>query len=221
MTISKLHYISQGNSPTEHLEHIQKACTSGIELVQLGLGKVSDKKMMKLAQEAREITSHFQTRLIINNDYRIAKEIKADGIFLENRDVCPALTRKQLYTWQIIGGKATTLQDCETLLDKKVDYICLGPYRSATANPNMSQPLGINGYTAIVEILKTDTPIIGFGEITIDDIATILETGISGLAVSEEITRNFNSIRKFNQLLNASSTQEQRYTFTQNKKDNL
>ena len=76
MIIPKLHYISQGNSPKEHLENIQKACTSGIELVQLRLKNVSDKKMLKLALEAREITSHFQTRLIISEHYKISKTIK-------------------------------------------------------------------------------------------------------------------------------------------------
>ena len=38
--IPKLHYISQGNSAKEHLDHIQKACTAGAELVQLGLKNV-------------------------------------------------------------------------------------------------------------------------------------------------------------------------------------
>ena len=61
MIIPKLHYISQGQSAKEHLEHIQKACSSGAELVQLRLKNVSEKKLLKLATEAREITSHYQT----------------------------------------------------------------------------------------------------------------------------------------------------------------
>ncbi|MGY8916250.1 MAG: thiamine phosphate synthase, partial [Flavobacteriales bacterium] len=69
------------------------------------------------------------------------------------------------------------------------------------------------GYTLIKEALNTNTPIIGVGGITVDDVTAILETGITGLAVSGEITRNFDSIRTFHQLLNASSTAEQRYTF--------
>ena len=69
MIIPKLHYISQGSSPKEHLENIQKACTSGAELVQLRLKNISEKKLLKLAEEAREITAHFQTRLIINDYY--------------------------------------------------------------------------------------------------------------------------------------------------------
>ena len=46
--IPKLHYISQGNSPKEHLDNIQKACTSGAELVQLRLKHVSEKKLLKM-----------------------------------------------------------------------------------------------------------------------------------------------------------------------------
>ncbi|MFI1773746.1 thiamine phosphate synthase [Thalassobellus citreus] len=212
MIIPKLHYISQGNTPKEHLENIQKACTSGVELVQLRLKNVSEKKLLKLAEEAREITSHFQTRLIINGHYKIAKTIKADGVYLEQTDTCPTIVRKHLYTWQSIGSTANTLQDCEALIDKEVDYIGLGSFRSATKE-NLNSILGLNGFVAITEALTTETPIIGFGSITTDDVKNILETGVSGIAVSEAITHNFNSIRTFNQLLKASSTEEQRHTF--------
>ena len=213
MIIPKLHYISQGNSPKEHLENIQKACTSGIELVQLRLKNISEKKFLKLSTSAREITSHFQTRLIINDHYKIAKAIKADGVHLEKTDVCPTIARKHLYTWQMIGGTANKLQDCEILLDKEVDYITLGPFRVEITKDNLNPPLGLNGYTAIIENLKTETPIIGAGGMTIKDVTDVLETGVSGITVSGEITRNFDSIKIFNQLLKASSTEEQRHTF--------
>ncbi|MEP1489044.1 MAG: thiamine phosphate synthase [Algibacter sp.] len=213
MIIPKLHYISQGDSPKEHLENIQKACTSGVELVQLRLKKVSEKKILNLAKEAREITSHFQTRLIINDHYKIAKDVKADGVHLGKTDTCPDIVRKHLYTWQMIGGTANTIEDCETLIDKQVDYIGLGPFRSTTTKDNLSPVLGLNGYTAIIEALKTETPIIGVGGITLEDVTDLLEAGISGVAVSGAITRNFNRIKTFNELLNASSTQEQRHTF--------
>ncbi|MEW7278848.1 thiamine phosphate synthase [Aquimarina sp. 2201CG1-2-11] len=213
MIIPKLHYISQGSSPKEHIENIQKACTSGSELVQLRLKDISEKKILKLAKEAREITAHFQTRLIINDHYKIAKEIKADGVHLGKTDSCPTIARKYLYTWQIIGGTANTLEDCEALIAKEIDYIGLGPFRFTTTKDNLSPVLGVHGYTAIMASLQTKTPIIGIGGITIEDVTNILETGISGIAVSGEITRNFNNIKTFHQLLKASSTEEQRHTF--------
>lgn len=213
MIISKLHYISQGNTPKEHLENIQKACQSGAELVQLRLKNVSEKRILKIAKEAREITSHFQTRLIINDHYKIAKEIKADGVHLGKTDTCPKIARKHLYTWQIIGGTANTLQDCNILLEKQVDYIGLGPFKFTKTKTILSPLLGLNGYSNILDTLQTKTPILAIGGITENDITAILSTGISGVAMSGEITKNFNKITNIHKLLNASSTQEQRYTF--------
>lgn len=213
MIIPKLHYISQGSSPKELLENIQKSCTSGVELVQLYFKNISKKHTLKLANEARDITSHFQTRLIINDHYKIAKEIKADGVHLEKTDSSLTTVRKYLYTWQIIGGTANTLLDCETLIDKEVDYISLSPFILTTTKNNLDPVLGLSGYTEIINALKTETPILGFGGITTEDVIDILKTDISGIAASGEITRNFDTIKTFNQLLNASSTKEQRHTF--------
>jgi thiamine-phosphate pyrophosphorylase len=220
MVIPKLHYISQGNSPEEHLENIQKACSYGAELVQLNLRRlpkdpssISEKKFLKIAEAARETTTHFQTRLIINGDYRIAKTLKADGVYLETTDPCPTEARKHLYTWQSIGGIANTFKECETLLDKEIDYIRLGPFRKTTTKANTTSVLGLGGYRAITDVLKTPIPIIGVGGITTEDVTGLLEIGIAGVAVSTEITRDFNRIRQFNQLLDASSTAEQRHTF--------
>lgn len=213
MVISKLHYISQGNTPEEHLENIQNACSSGAELVQLRFNNALEKECLKFAKEAREITAHFQTRLLISKHFKIAKEVKADGVHLEKTDSCPTIVREHLYTWQIIGATANTLQDCETLIGKEVDYISLSPFRSAGTKDNSPVVLGLNGYTAITEALNTETPIIGVGGITTEDVTKILETGVVGIGVSTEITRDFNSIRIFNQLLNASSTEELRHTF--------
>ena len=113
----------------------------------------------------------------------------------------------------MIGGTANTLQDCDLLLDKAIDFISLGPFRESTTKVNLSPVLGLKGYAALLDVLKTPIPIIGVGGITTGDVTEILATGISGLAISGEITRNFNSIKIINQLLNASSTEEQRHTF--------
>ncbi len=208
-TISKLHYISQGTTPAEHLENIQQACVSGAELVQLRLKNISESVLLETAKKAREITAHFQTRLIINDHYKIAKEVKADGVHLGKTDTCPTIAKKHLYTWQIIGGTANTLEDCQSLIAKKVDYIGLGPFRFTKTKDNLSPILGVNGYLTILEELKTDTPIIAIGGIEIENILDIMMTRVHGIAMSDAITRNFNSIPKINSFLNAPSTNEQ------------
>ena len=213
MIINKLHYISQGATVKEHLENIQQACQSGAELVQLRLKDLSDKKILKAAEEARSITEHFQTRLIINDHYKIAKEVKADGVHLGLTDTNPKTARKELYSWQIIGGTANTLQDCEQRIKEEIDYIGLGPFKFTATKNNLSPVLGLDGYRLIIEELKTETPIIAIGGITKKDIAEILRTGVSGIAMSGEITKDFNQIKNINKILQAGNSQEQQYKF--------
>lgn len=216
--IPTLHYISQGSTPQEHLEHIQKACTSGVELVQLRLKKQSEKVMLETAQKARYITAKYQTRLIINDYYKIAAAVKADGVHLGKTDTCPTIARKEMASWQIIGGTANTLEDCEALITKKVDYIGMGPFRFTETKENLSPVLGLNGYLTILEELKTSVPIIAIGGIVKDDINAIMKTGVQGIAISGEITRNFNSIPELKKLINGGPIQEERWISEEKRK---
>jgi len=216
--ISKLHYISQGTTPEEHLENIQKACASGVELVQLRLKNVDETTVLETAKKAKEITGHFQTRLMINDHYKIAIEVKADGVHLGKSDTCPTVARKEMASWQVIGGTANTLEDCQELIDKKVDYIGLGPFRFTKTKDNLSPVLGEKGYLTILEELNTDTPIIAIGGITQNDVLDIMITGVHGIAISGEITSDFNSISRFKELINGSPTQEQRWEPGKDKK---
>ncbi|MGB0897004.1 MAG: thiamine phosphate synthase [Flavobacteriaceae bacterium] len=207
--IPQLHYISQGVTTQDHLDNIQKACGAGTELVQLRLKNVSEQQALEAAEKARIITSHYQTRLIINDYYKIAKEVKADGVHLGQSDTCPTIARKHLYSWQIIGGTANTLEDCERLITKKVDYIGLGPYRFTATKHNLSPVLGLKGYESILDVLATDIPILAIGGITTKDVVSILSTGVHGIAISGEITRDFNTISRFKRLINGGTSTEQ------------
>ena len=209
--ISKLHYISQGNTPEEHLNNIQAACTAGADWVQLRLKNVDPKTILETAKKAREITGHFQTRLIINDYYKVAKEVNADGVHLGKKDACPKKVKEYLGKFYSVGGTANTLEDCKDLLEKKVDYIGLGPFRFTETKKKLSPVLGIVGYKALVDELKTDTPIIAIGGIELNDVKEIINTGVFGIAVSGAITKNFNSISAFNKVLNAPSTSEMVY----------
>ncbi len=214
--ISKLQYISQGVTPEEHLLNIQNACTAGSEWVQLRLKNQTDKVILETAQKAREITNHFQTRLIINDHYKIAKQVNADGVHLGKTDACPTVVREFLGKLFLVGGTANTLEDCKNLLEKQVDYIGLGPFRYTVTKKNLSPILGLEGYQVLLEELNTETPVIAIGGIVLEDIPSLLKTNIHGIAVSGEITKDFNSISKFHQILKAGSSQEQVFKLDSN-----
>lgn len=208
--IPKLHFISNANTAAAHKEHIQKACSSGIEAVQLDLQHISKGERLPLAQEIHNITSHFQTRLFIKTDYKLAIQLKADGVFLDQNDASPTLVRKKLLAWQSLGAAASTLAECQDLVKKEVDYIALGPFKNSQAS---QKTLGINGFAAMANALETETPLLGFGGITTEDVNDILETGVAGILATDAITTDFSSIKKFHKLLDAGSSREMKHRF--------
>lgn len=200
--ISKLQYITQGETPDIHLENLQKACVAGADWIQLRLKNYDSEIILETAKKAREITNSFNVKLIINDHYKVAKAVKADGVHLGKSDACPLVVREYLGASFIIGGTANTVKDCKGLLNKKVDYIGLGPYRFTETKKNLSPVLGVAGYQKILEELQTETPIIAIGGITLKDVPEIIDTGIYGIAVSGDITKEVSSIAEFQEILN-------------------
>ncbi|SEB79936.1 thiamine-phosphate diphosphorylase [Tenacibaculum sp. MAR_2009_124] len=212
--ISKLQYITQGNTPEGHIENLQKACSYGAEWIQLRLKNVDEQTILEIAKEARAITNHFQTRLIINDYYQIAKEVTADGVHLGKKDTCPLVAKKYLGKMYTVGGTANTLEDCKELVKKGVNYIGLGPFRFTETKKDLSPVLGIQGYQLIVEELAKEIPIVAIGGVTLKDVSLLLKTGIHGVAVSSEITQSFSTIPAFHTLLKGGSTMEKVYKFS-------
>lgn len=189
--ISNLHYISQGKTPAEHLENIQRLCKAGANWVQLRLKDETFEVCLETAKAARKICDRSGTILIINDQTEIAGLAKADGVHLGKQDQCPLEARKILGPDAIIGGTANTIEDCEILVQKEVDYIGLGPFRFTTTKKNLSPVLGTAGYSKILESLGnigSNIPVIAIGGITPADIPELTKTGLHGVAISGCLT---------------------------------
>lgn len=213
MTLPKLYYISQGKTDKEHLENIQQACVCGVEMVQLRLKNSSEKRILKIAHQAREITDHFQTRLVINDFYKVAKEVKADGVHVGKNDGDILAIRKYLSSWQCIGGTATNLEEAKLCVVNLVDYIGLGAYKNSKTKNVVPPFLGNIGYELLLEALATELPIYAVGGVELNDVPALLQTGIYGVAVSNDLTLDFNKISRYHQVLQSAATQEQLYKF--------
>ena len=93
-------------------------------------------------------------------------------------------------------------------IEKKVDYIGLGPFRFTPTKHNLSPILSLQKYSSILNILHTEIPIIAIGGITIQDVPELIATGVYGIAASGTITKDFNTINRFHHLLQTAITQE-------------
>jgi len=193
MIISRLQYISQGNTPKEHLINIQDAIGAGCDWVQLRMKNIEEKLYLETAIEAKKITSLNGAKLIINDNVKVALACGAEGIHLGKEDLEPEKARKQVGDSMIIGGTANTLQDVLWLHKQGVNYVGLGPFRYTTTKNVLSPTLGVSGLSDIMLSVNQGcihTPIVAIGGIKADDIEEIRSTGIYGVAVASAITHS-------------------------------
>ena len=185
--MDKLYYISQGKNPEEHLKNIQKVCEASCKLVQLRVKKSTEETDTSIAKEAKKICESFGAKLIINDNVKITKDVKADGVHLGKNDMSIRAAKKILSNEFIIGGTANTLEDCVSLIKQGVDYIGLGPFRFTRTKKKLSPTLGINAYKKIISTIKNkgyQLPIYGVGGIITTDFKDLYKSGIFGIAVS-------------------------------------
>jgi thiamine-phosphate pyrophosphorylase len=205
--ISKLHYISQdGVWGFTHGQLAEEVCLGKADWVQLRAKKVGYQEWKEIALDTQIICKKYNAKLIINDNVRLAKEIKADGVHLGKSDTNPVEARKILGDEAIIGGTANTFIDIEKLAEAKVDYIGLGPFRFTNTKENLSPVLGIDGYQKIMQACadnKINIPVIAIGGIELEDIDSLLKTGVYGVAVSSAINREENKEEKIKKFLKA------------------
>lgn len=189
--MEKIYYISQGKNAEEHLKNIKKVCEGGIRLVQLRMKGFSEQEYARTALEAVNILHKFKGKLIINDNARVAYTANADGVHLGQNDSAVGEARKLLGREKIIGGTANTILQCEKLLKQGVDYLGVGPFQFTKTKQNLSPILGLEGYRILIKNLPNsqEKNVYAIGGITRKDISELLATGISGVAISEALTK--------------------------------
>jgi thiamine-phosphate pyrophosphorylase len=144
-------------------------------------------QFLEIARAAKKICDEWDCVLIINDRVDIAAEIKAHGVHLGKQDMAPGEARRLLGDDFIIGATANTVEDIRGHYHAGADYVGLGPYRYTTTKKNLSPILGLEGYRRIMDQCRQeqiDIPVIAIGGIGERDAASLLHTGIQGIAFS-------------------------------------
>jgi len=197
--IARLQFITSDDAAFNHLEQIQLVLDNGVNWVQLRAKNLSDTALLKLAEEAKEITEQYKATLIINDNHLVAAMMNAEGVHIGKEDVAPIDARKFLLK-QIIGGTANNLQDIERIIEV-VDYIGLGPLRFTSTKKKLAPILGFEGYATLVKALSQPKPVIAIGGITVEDIDSLMKIGVHGIAVSGAIVNDAHPAKKTKEFL--------------------
>lgn len=202
---SKLQFISHFTDTLTYIDGIQLALEGGCRWIQLRMKDATDEEVLPIALQAQEMCKKYDATFVIDDRVEMVKQIKADGVHLGKNDMPIAEARQILGDDFIIGGTANTFEDVMAHVEAGANYIGCGPFRFTTTKQRLSPILGLDGYRHIVDEMKKNhisLPIVAIGGITLVDIPAIMQTGVTGIALSGSILKADNPIEETNKILN-------------------
>ena len=187
-----LQFITHYTEKYTYLDSVKIALEGGCKWVQLRIKDATDAEVLPIAVEAQKLCREARATFIIDDRVDMVKQIGADGVHLGLGDMPIAEARKILGDDFIIGGTANTFENVKAHYEASANYVGCGPFRFTTTKKKLSPVLGLEGYRSIVSKMKEqgiDIPIVAIGGITAADIASIMQTGVTGIALSGTVLR--------------------------------
>ncbi len=200
---NKLQYISQGDTVKKQLYNIHQALDNGCDWIQMRFKSNQQLESFALAEAVKFLCEEYLANFIVNDNVYLAQQIAADGVHLGRSDMNITTARQILGKTKIIGATANTFEDIVQKNREDADYIGLGPFQFTETKTNLSPLLGVQGYVSILNRMKAENieiPIYAIGGVTLENVASLLETGIYGIAVSGLITKSHNPAELINQI---------------------
>lgn len=211
----RLMFITHRTADHTEAEEIKMVLDGGCQWVQL---RMKDDMNIFTAREISGLISVHETKCTycINDNIQIALRCGATAVHLGKEDCTVADAWKKADELLspnenfYIGATANTFEDICRAVGQGASYIGLGPFRHTETKKKLSPVLGLEGYRKIVNQCKEagfNIPIFAIGGICLEDVAELMQTGITGIAVSgaiihaadpvEETRRFINEINKY------------------------
>ena len=200
-----IQFISHYSERYSYLDSIQLALEGGCRWIQLRMKDATDDEVRPIAVEAQKLCRAYGAKFIIDDRVALVRELGADGVHLGKNDMPIREARQLLGPDYIIGGTANTFEDAKAHYEASADYIGCGPFRFTTTKKKLAPVLGLDGYRHIIQQMRAaniNIPIVAIGGITKDDIPAILQTGITGIALSGTVLRADDPIAEMKHIIN-------------------
>lgn len=182
-----LQFITHRNDRYDEISGTRAVLEGGCRWVQLRMKEAPDEEFLRVGREVGRLCRQYGATFLLDDRVHLVAELGADGVHLGKNDMPPSEARRLLAEGKIIGATANTFEDIERAVAEGADYIGLGPFRFTQTKRNLSPILGLEGYRQILTRCRTagiTLPVVAIGGITAADIAGILATGVSGIALS-------------------------------------
>lgn len=185
-----IQFITHTNERYNYIDGVRMALEGGCRWIQLRMKDASEEEVLKTAKSTRKLCRQYDAVFILDDYVELVERTGADGVHLGKNDMPIDKARRLLGKDKIIGGTANTFEDVKRIYSAGADYIGCGPFRFTTTKKKLSPILGLDGYRRIIEQMTAygiNIPVIAIGGILLQDVSDIMQTGVSGVAVSGAI----------------------------------
>lgn len=201
----ELQFITHFTDTYSYYDSARMALEGGCRWIQLRMKDASIEEIEQEAVRLQSLCKKYGATFIIDDHVELVRKLHADGVHLGKKDMPVAEARRLLGKDFIIGGTANTFEDVKMHYESGANYIGCGPFRFTTTKKNLSPVLGLEGYRSILTQMKEAgicLPIVAIGGITFEDIPAIMQTGVTGIALSGTILRAADPVAETQRIVN-------------------
>ena len=200
-----IQFITHQNQRYSYEESARLALEGGCKWIQLRMKDASEQEFLQTGKQIKELCTKYNATFILDDHVELVKKLGADGVHVGKNDMPVKQVREFLGNNFIIGATANTYDDVEMHYKNGANYIGCGPFRFTTTKKNLSPVLGIQGYKSITDKMKDSgikIPIVAIGGITRNDITEIMQTGVTGIALSGAVLNAENPVEEMKKIIN-------------------
>lgn len=168
----------------DYCTHILVDCE--IAFVQLRMKDAPEAEVLKSADLMRKITLGSKTKLIINDNPAIAKQVDADGVHVGQSDMPYDKVRAIVGENAIIGVSTHSVTQVKETCEKKPNYIGMGPVYATPTKKNPDPVIGLSGLTNMIAVATV--PAVAIGGITLETLPLVLECGARNFCMVRPVT---------------------------------
>lgn len=162
---------------------VGEAVAGGVGVVQLRDDLTESGKLVAVGRRLRALLPPM-VPLIVNNRLDVTAAIPADGAHVGQRDAPPAAARAAIGADGIVGLSITRPEQLAAV-DPTVDYLGVGPVFATATKADAAPAIGLDGLACCRGL--TDLPIVAIGGIDAENAASVMATGVAGIAVVSAI----------------------------------
>ena len=166
------------------LKKVEKACRSGVTIVQLREKNLTTNQYYQLAKQVKEITDAYQVPLIIDDRLDVCLAVDAAGLHIGDDELPVSVARQVLGSDKILGVTAKTVKRALEAEESGADYLGTGAIFPTTTKENAPITL-ISTLKTICQ--RVAIPVVAIGGLTSENIDQLIDTGIAGVAVVRDL----------------------------------